>query len=304
MKSENGVIQLDFVLKEIGIGDISSENDKIKKIPRMGGTSFSFAYQKKLYFYKDNPENPLLAINEIIASYLAKDFQIPFVEYQLAQYQQQLGVLSRDFRKPDTINIKGTGILMDFWKTNYLDTFQKNYLEGIWVALEDYCKNYPNRKELVKKLMNQLIHIFVFDILIRNNDRFSENWFLEVGKEDINIGPVFDNERMLAKEDDSLGYYVQLTTLEKEEGQQNIWEAIQDFQDVSSQEYTNLLQDKLWIISRENIISIFDRMQKEMGYEIPNDWKAYYLVEFENHKQKIERILKQERREDFYERKN
>ncbi len=301
MKSENGVIQLDFVLQEI---DVSSLQDSIQKISRIGGTSFSFPYQNKLYFYKDSTDHPLLAVNEVIASYLAKDFQLPFVEYQLAQYHHQLGVLSQDFRKPDTTIIMGTDILMNFWKTDYLDTFQKNYLEGIWAALENYCSHYPNRRELVKKLMQQLIHIFLFDILIRNNDRFSENWFLEVGKEDINIGPVFDNERMLSKESDSLGYYVQLTTWETKEGQQNIWQAIQDFQNVSSQEYTKLLQDKLWIISRQNILSIFDRMQKEMDYEIPNDWKNYYLVAFENHQHEIEKILEQERKEDSYERKN
>ena len=108
---------------------------------------------------------------------------------------------------------------------------------------------------------------------------------------------------MLSKGNDCFEYYVQLTTLEKEEGQQSIWEAIRDFQEISSQEYTNLLKDNLWIISHDNLLSVFDRIKKDMGYSIPTNWKDFYLSEFETHQQKIEEILKEER-EKANERKN
>lgn len=70
-----------------------------------------------------------------------------------------------------------------------------------------------------------------------------------------------------------------------------LWKTIADFQKVSSSKFTDLIKEKLWIISEKNLIDIFTRIENKTGIPMPDIYKKYYLEEYQNHKNRIEKTL-------------
>lgn len=240
------------MLREIGITDtsINELNNTINLISiKKTGIVFSFRYNDKEYFYKYNENTALY--NELVAEELAQDFGIDHVNYDLALFDNHQGYISESYKKDNVDYIFGSDLLYECYgyMTENRNIEEFNNLKSIWDALEYRYANNPNKNQIISDLMNQIVNMFIFDIIICNYDRHSDNWEIIESDNEIKLAPIYDNEGILVTNDNNA--LVSMLLEEKVHG--ILWKAISDFQKVSSSEFTDLIKEKLWIISEECI---------------------------------------------------
>lgn len=294
IKRLNGFINVDELLKEIGIKDTSISSLKFEsRIKRIGNfydeyIHFSFDYNGENYFYKYN--KGVLLYNELVAEEIAKDFNIPCVSYDLAILNGFKGVISRNYKKNNVKYINALTLLENSFNGYYeidLDLDKYNNLDSIWTFL-DYCyKDRENKLDITHHLMKQIVNMFLFDILSCQYDRHLLNWEIMEEQDNINTSLLFDNERILKYTGDDATVSMSISEVEDE----NLWEALQKFQYLSSDEFSNLMSQKLWIISEENLIKIFERIEKKTKHFMPKEYKNFYLDRYKKHKEKLEEII-------------
>lgn len=290
MEKKNGYIDVNNMLSEIGITDtsINELNNTINLISiKETGIVFSFRYNDKEYFYKYNENTALY--NELVAEELAQDFGIDHVNYYLALFDNHQGYISESYKKDNVDYIFGSDLLYECYgyMTENRNIEEFNNLESIWDALEYRYANNPNKNQIISDLMNQIVNMFIFDIIICNYDRHSNNWEIIESDNEIKLAPIYDNEGILVTNDNNA--LVSMLLEEKVHG--ILWKAISDFQKVSSSEFTDLIKEKLWIISEENLNNVFTRIENKTGVAMLDIYKKYYLEEYKNHKNRIEKAL-------------
>lgn len=290
MKQTNGYIDVNEMLSEIGVTDTSIEklNDKTNLISiKKNGIVFSFEYEGKEYFYKYNDNIALY--NELVAEELAQDFGIDHVNYYLAIFDNHQGYISESYKKDNVDYIFGSDLLYECYgyMTENRNIEEFNNLESIWDALEYHYANNPNKNQIISNLMSQIVNMFIFDIIICNYDRHSDNWEIMETANEIKLAPIYDNEGMLKASGKTA--FVSMTLEEKIHT--ILWKTIADFQKVSSSEFSDIIKEKLWIISEENLINIFTRIENKTGIPMSDIYKKYYLQEYKSHKNRIEKAL-------------
>lgn len=198
------------------------------------------------------------------------------------------GVISKNFKEKDAKYILGSSILAKYYGKNYYDY---NTLESIWASLEDYFKNRDDMQEIVANLMDKLVHIFVFDLLIGQEDRHAENWGIVLysnGNVDLQVN--WDNSRALVDHPMMVKYQMSVNHDAKYSE-----DMIANFQTISSEEFSNILPNSLWAISEDNIRKIFERIESQTGTKMPDDLKKEYLVKFNIYYNFFEEFLDNQR---------
>lgn len=284
MKRINGYIDVDRMLgvekqKIYDVKDmlayLGSNNDTVTVQKKNANSQFvfSFKYHGTTYYFKfDSLVSPY---NELIAYYIAKDFGLSPIKYDLATLGVYDGVISKDFKDKRAKYILGSEILKSVYGD--VDLRKYNNLEDIWFALEDYFKDREDMQEIVSKIMNQLVRLFIFDMLLGQEDRHYDNWgIVEYLNGVIELQPVFDNSRILVDHPDMVNSQLLL-----EEKMLYMEDTVMNFLRNSSSEFSKILPDFLWVISNENIIRIFDLIEKQTKWPMPEDLKKEYLLKFQ-----------------------
>ena len=271
------------------------EKGELKKLE--DNTDFGFIPKNMSVFIDDNNEiyffkyltigNPY---GELIAEEVLKDLNLPHAEYDLAIYNGEKGVLTKNFRKKDKEYISGEELLLDYievlgYNPEEVELEYFNNLQTIWNALEYRYRNSPNKEKIVEKLMNQLVNLFIFDIMIENFDRYCRNYLIEEGKDDINLAPIFDNETIGCD-------YNSVSLTVDEDSHTSSWiEELKKFIYVSDSKSKDIILEKLKVISGENIDNILYRIERKTGYPVPDGIVGEYIKEFLKQKERIEKIL-------------
>lgn len=202
----NGFIDLDELCKSPEFRNIPwKTNESSVEEYGYSNVQYIFIYNNEIWIYKYVGES--FSYAELVAEELAKCFSLPTAHYDLAFAKQYgKGVISRNFKLKNASYIKGHTILSDYIKavlqindTKKIEDEVKKYnsLEGIWNALEWYYRNNHNKSEIVQKLMGQIVNMFIYDMITGNTDRHEYNWGIVENEEEINLQPLFDNERIL-----------------------------------------------------------------------------------------------------------
>ena len=290
MARKEGFVEVDEMLKEIGVNTMITRT--IKESPLVNvihdepySLVFSFDYHGKTYYYKFTDYKEISPYNELIAEELAHDFGIPCVDYDLAVLGDiREGNISKDYKRPDANYLTGQDILYSFYsKTmNFGDSF------------------------LDENRYNSLENIYLFDVLVCQSDRHSGNWMIEEKENNIDIAPIFDNERLYP---DLYCYYPGINVEFCEDDPCKIeddllYKSLESFKKVSNENYLNIIRDKLWIIGEENLNKVFERIEKKTEYPMPEEKKKYYLEGYKRHREKLLNILGYKERDDYNERKN
>lgn len=284
MTRKEGFIKVDEILEEIGV-DTTSLNtilnsQLITKEANIFSIVFSFFYQNQKYYYKCGPFAS--SYNELVCKELAKDYGYPYVDYDLATIKDKKGVISKNFKKENANYITGEELLSDFYKDEpFID--RHNNLEDIWDALEYRYRNHPNKRQIVEYLMERIVGIFIFDIIICQNDRHPSNWGIEESENKIDIMPLYDNEKCLSTNQKNTVVALTMDT----SFVSDLLNTLESFESVSSKKYTDLLNEKIWIISEENLESIFKRIENQTSYPMPDSIKDYYQNEFSIHRNRL-----------------
>lgn len=241
---------------------------------------------KKYYFKRFLPIDEESSVyDELIADELAKCYGINHVHYDIAVCNNIDGVISEDFIKDNNY------ITMKEILTNvYGESEEKNTLEDIWNALEQYKINNRNLTSAeVKYLMDKIVDIFMFDILIGNTDRNTENYGFLIKDNNIDIAPIFDNEFILDTcytGDYGFTLYVDHDSEDYDDVKQSSY-----FFRISSSEYLDRFKEKLWIIDEENIENVFNRVEKRTKSKIEEKIKNRHRRDFNIIREKINSIL-------------
>lgn len=297
MERINGFINVDKMLKEIGVEHTNIDSLKneirINRIDKFFGLSLrlEFDYYGETYFYKCNEGGLLFPYSELVAEELAKDYGIPCVSYDLATLNGKNGVISKNYKKKNVNYISAEDILSNYFNKYHdgkcLNIDDYNNLDSIWTALDYRYKDSKNKIDITYHLMKQIVDVFLFDIITCQNDRHTRNWEIMEQDDNINISPLYDNERVLICSEEDATISMTINEIEDE----NLWETLKEFQHLSSNEFGNLIAKKLWIISEENLMSVFQRIEKKTNYPMPQEYKDFYLDGYKKHKERIEEIV-------------
>lgn len=263
-RNSEGFIDLSLLIKE---GKAINAIDFIYKLYIDG----------KKYFYKESVLSDDFGLyNELIAEELAKDYQIPCAHYDLAILDGIKGVISEDIIENNKYYDVCT-LFEDYSKYIGSDC---NSLKNILSMLEI---KYDDPK-VIKRLMDQLFNIFIFDILIANGDRRKENLIIIENEDGINFSKLLDNEDMMSI--NSIyhqEYKLVITDYDKK--------VVEEFVNSFDKNYIKILEDKLWIISDENIDSVLERVEKRIGAKISDKEKMNIKEKFKDNRNMIEKQI-------------
>lgn len=294
MKRRNGFLDIDDYFKHL---PNLSKTDLVKP----SGYSYHNFWIKidGIKYYFKPSFHRIDSYSEIIALHIAKHLGIEAITYDLAAFNNKIGVISKCYRKDDCEYVSGVDILYDYSKNNSKELCELglgnslsfdiglNSLEIIWQALENRYKDNPkaNIEELVYKIVLQ----YIFCILIAHSDKGPQNWEIEEGPEKIDIVPLFDNELSFENPD---GYdYYSLLNPTIEENYIKIPESLRKFLSISSQEYIDLFLEKFNILTNEKLVEIINEVEEYIEAPIPRSEKNHFMDNFKKHRNNIEEVL-------------
>ena len=260
-------------------GFIDVSNIKLHKLPNCRNV-YNLDINNNKYFFK-TIFNIDSIYNELIAEEIAKDYEIPSAHYDLAVLDGNIGVISENFLKDNETYTDMSSIL----KTIYNDPEDKtnhNNLTDIWNALSLIFKD----EKIISDLMEQIVNIFIFDILIANSDRHDENYGIITGTK-TKMSPVYDNSFMLS----GISLYDGDYSIKVESNMNEEDNILNRFLSISSLEYTKLLESKLWIIEEDNIDKIIKRVEERTNRKIEERFKKNIKRDFSRQLRNIKTIL-------------
>lgn len=172
-------------LKRDSYGIMDLDNLDISDITyiRFGNyKNFSFVFEGEKFFFKTC--NGLMNIyNELLAEVIAEKYGVNCVHYDLGSFNGMIGVVSKNFvAENDSF----------YHLSSFIDDFHNNVEDIIQVL-----KYHYHDMNIINNLRSQLINILVFDILIANHDRHTDNLGIIESDMGVNFCPLFDNELML-----------------------------------------------------------------------------------------------------------
>jgi len=245
----------------------------------------NFIYSNEKYYYK-RCKGIINCYYELIAYEIAKQMNLEACNYDLATYVDEIGVVSKNFLKDNDVIIRLEDLLYEAYQDIELPKY--NNLEDIENALN---KKYGIK--ITDKLMEELIRIFIFDVIIGNIDRHMDNIFI-VENNTIKFSPIFDNEKMLNKYSINMGIY----SLGVDREDYKYSEEDYDYSDnfiykflTKYNDYRNILIDWLFIIEDDNLDIIFNNIEDKINNEIEENMKKYIKSKFKQNKNMIQKVL-------------
>lgn len=242
-----------------------------------GRRNYVFDYNGETYYYKKNKRIDS-CYKELIAAELLKKLNLPYVEYDLACNGEEIGVISKSFLK------KGEKIIYieDILIPGEQDIVRTS-LEGIWNSLEIRYKD----KGLVKDLMDQIVTMFLFDVIIANYDRHVGNIVLIESNGKLRLSPIFDNEMGLDRASIQHNYY-SLSTTKDDPCDCNV---LYEFLRYSDSSYREKLESFLPVIEETSLLDIFDKIEINTKAKIPRMIKIEILEAFNENRNNIKNII-------------
>ena len=242
-------------------------------------TGIIYMYQGKKYYYKCKYKtfkdaSYKNACREILAEKIAKKLGIPCCHHFLTRNNDDVGVSSE---------------MVDMTSIESLVGEKYNNFESIWTKLIEMFGD-----ESAGRLMDELVDIFLFDIIIANCDRNAGNLGLVdvEDKDSVRWAPLFDNERMLSpaciNADDA-----SLLILQREY-EPWYWHELSGIQRRFALYYGEAFRERikkmLPVISEESILEILKEMKNE-GVKMPEEDIQEIIELFEKNRNRIEERL-------------
>ncbi|MBQ6687313.1 MAG: HipA domain-containing protein [Bacilli bacterium] len=303
--------------KEIDL-DVLEEKNIIK--PCIDGASavFWFKYFGVNVLFK-RYKNEFCSYSELISEELAKHLGLKNAQYDLAEFENNKGVISYDFRKQNYEYENIYSILLEYFKkvnpedvspyeyvyiddakTERIDLY--NNLEDIWLALEYYLYNdiKIDNKDVpkhIEKLMIELTDRFCFQIISGNYDMHCANILLEISddRKDISLAPMFDNEDMFKIADEILYNFHEIPRLaiDQDDFAKEIDsnKMLRKYLFMSSEEFLERLERMMQKINEDTIYHIFQDVEEKISRPIPEDIKKAVAINFDKNISDINNII-------------
>lgn len=267
MRDSIGAIKIDELINNGCISIIDVYDD----------THYKIEYNNDTYYMKKVTNNDRL-YNELIAEEVARDFNIKCSYNDLGVYKGNYYYLSKQI-----YNSKDKYIPMQ----KLMDEHDNN-LMYIWNLLEDEYRD----KKLVEKLMDDIVNIFLFDVLIANYDRHVGNYGLIISNNSVSVAPIIDNENMLSIYSIVEGEFC----IGMEDRDYYESDLFTKFLKLSSDIYLGKFESKLWIIEPNNIEKIINRVENKLGARMDEKIKEKIRLDFWDNLISIKSIISEYRK--------
>ena len=302
MKRINGFLNIDSYFiknyKKKYVNEFVKKVSDIHYIITINGRNYYF---KKL----KNPYTELLAYE--VAAFLG----LKSVSYDLAIFQNMYGVISEDFKDKNCKYVSGQDILFEYSRSprcmTYLEnmgleqtevndypnnapySYNINNLEIIWQAIEYKYKQLGINIDM-EKIMNDLILIFIFNILVMQNDGMSQNWVLEESAYGVNVGLLYDNAEAFKFGEGKHLPQCNFSTNFNDVGL-GTYVILEEFLKVSDKVYVDLFKEKFNMLTEDVFLKLIQRVEYKIECSIPNEIKTYYLEMFRANRENIKQVL-------------
>ena len=255
------------------------------------------------YFYKRCVDD--LTFRELIAHEIADFLKIPSIFYEPLLIPNKygkydLGVLSKDYKKPNIFYIKGKEIIYDYnkgylkqwYKDDKKNNYEFNNLENIWNALEYRYRFLYNKESILSKIINDIIkNIFLFDIFMQNNDRHYNNWEIceNIETNETYLNPIYDNEDIFYKNYNQANLGCSL----KNKNSNDWYELLKEFLIISENEYLSIVTNIYNILTVDKLIFLITLTENKHQIKIPLTTKQDIILKFTKHYAKLGDIIKE-----------
>jgi len=223
-------------------------------------TNFSFSFDGIKYFFK-SCDNIRSIYNELLAEVIANKFDIACASYDLGLYNGILGIISENFL------LEGDCFYL-------LSEFVDDYHNNICDIMRKLSQRYTDIA-VVNYLKKQLINILVFDILIANHDRHTNNLGIVETISDVSFSPVFDNELMLDYRSIFYGEYC--LNIDNNFDNMNLISKILCHDDSI---YKDKLISNLDLINYKNILNSFEEVEEKIHSHVNHYIKKEIISKF------------------------
>lgn len=219
-------------------------------------------------FYVKNIEDayPLnLAIDEILGYYIAKEIGLMCPKYQIVMLDNKDGevfVISEDLNNYGKfINAFDLGLLREHNASLFSI---ENFLEKKFI-------NDPVYSSKIPEVFNDVIKMYIFDILLCNWDRRSNNWGLIFTKDTMQL-TIFDNENLLdrdfnhtiSSQVDGVAWLKDFKrAMTDEERKERLINDLTNFFESFNNEYILLFENIFILITPEYFKKLLDQIERE-----------------------------------------
>lgn len=153
---------------------------------------------KEYYFKACNPEELL---SSLLASEMARSIGIKRLDFKVALYGEEIGLVSRSYNPSNKEEISIREILENYYEevilthqSDFKDEYylEKSYnLETIWWALDYYYKDRKDKDKIVSFLMKNIVKYFIFQIIVGDPDLHYDNIII-LDNDKPTLAPYFD----------------------------------------------------------------------------------------------------------------
>ena len=235
---------------------------------------YNFKIDNDIYYFKEAPNREL--VMELISKSIAFILGIPYLDESIAILNDKYGLLSKSYLKDGDKSYNLQSLMQNYFYENneeelldYKKLASLNNLEDIWFALEDRYED----NDIVKKLMEGITNIFMFDLLLRESDRTLKNIEIIENGTDIKLAPLYDTSSIFSDTNTKLG-------IDEEDYLKNDIDKLNKFLEYSDNSSKEKFYSYLETLDSIGIEKIIKETEKENNLIISNDLKDELIAKF------------------------
>lgn len=250
---------------------------KDKLVPNFKGSHniYNFKMDNDVYYFKEVPNREL--VMELISKTTAFVLGIPYLDESIAILNDKYGLLSKSYLKDGDKSYNLQSIMQSYFYENnddeelldYKKLASLNNLEDIWFALEDRYED----NDIVKRLMNGITNIFMFDLLLKESDRTLKNIEIIENDNEVRLAPLYDTSSIFSDTNTKLG-------IDEDDYLQNDIEKLNKFLEYSDNSLKEKFYSYLETLDSIGIEKIIEETEKEYNIMISNDLKDELITNF------------------------
>ena len=236
---------------------------------------YNFKIDNDTYYFKEAPNREL--VMELISKSIAFILGIPYLDESIAILNDKYGLLSKSYLKDGDKSYNLQSLMQNYFYENndeeelldYKKLASLNNLEDIWFALEDRYED----NDIVKKLMEGITNIFMFDLLLKESDRTLKNIEIIENGTEIKLAPLYDTSSIFSDTNTKLG-------IDEEDYLKNDIDKLNKFLEYSDNSSKEKFYSYLETLDSIGIEKIIEETEKENNLIISNDLKGELIAKF------------------------
>ena len=236
---------------------------------------YNFKIDNDTYYFKEAPNREL--VMELISKSIAFILGIPYLDESIAILNDKYGLLSKSYLKDGDKSYNLQSLMQNYFYENndeeelldYKKLASLNNLEDIWFALEDRYED----NDIVKRLMNGITNIFMFDLLLKESDRTLKNIEIIENDNEVRLAPLYDTSSIFSDTNTKLG-------IDEDDYLQNDIEKLNKFLEYSDNSLKEKFYSYLETLDSIGIEKIIEETEKEYNIMISNDLKDELITNF------------------------